>query len=268
MTLRTFNYGGGVQSTAALVLAAQGKIDYPIFLFSNVGEDSEHPATLAYVREVAMPFAESNGIAIEELHRIRRNGERATLYDQLVNGSERTIDIPARMAGSGAPGRRNCTGSFKIKVVAKWQKQHGATDADPAMTGLGISLDEFQRARTESAIKWQRLDYPLITMRLSRQDCRNIIERAGIPVPPKSSCYFCPFRTLAAWQRQRQDEPELFEKSAKLEALLSERNEKLGRGPVFFSSRQLPLYHATSPHRQLSLFDEAEDSCESGYCMT
>jgi 3'-phosphoadenosine 5'-phosphosulfate sulfotransferase (PAPS reductase)/FAD synthetase len=48
--IRVFSYGGGVQSTAALVLAAQGVIDYHTFLFANVGEDSENPDTLAYVR--------------------------------------------------------------------------------------------------------------------------------------------------------------------------------------------------------------------------
>ena len=45
MTLRVFSYGGGVQSTAALVLASQHKIDFKTFLFCNVGDDSENPAT-------------------------------------------------------------------------------------------------------------------------------------------------------------------------------------------------------------------------------
>ena len=49
MTLRTVSYGGGVQSTALLVLAAQRQIDYSIFLFANVGDDSENPATLRYL---------------------------------------------------------------------------------------------------------------------------------------------------------------------------------------------------------------------------
>ena len=31
MALRFFSYGGGVQSTAALVLAARGEIDFPTF---------------------------------------------------------------------------------------------------------------------------------------------------------------------------------------------------------------------------------------------
>jgi hypothetical protein len=42
-----FSYGGGVQSTAGLVLAAAGRINFPNFVFANVGEDAEHPATLA-----------------------------------------------------------------------------------------------------------------------------------------------------------------------------------------------------------------------------
>jgi hypothetical protein len=54
---RVVSYGGGVQSNALLVLAAQGRIDYRRFLFANVGDDSEHPATLRYVRDVALPSA-------------------------------------------------------------------------------------------------------------------------------------------------------------------------------------------------------------------
>src|SRR5438477_12099715 len=60
--MRVFSYGGGVQSTAALVLAAQRKIDYPTFLFCNVGDDSEHPASLDYVHEYAIPYAQKHGI--------------------------------------------------------------------------------------------------------------------------------------------------------------------------------------------------------------
>jgi hypothetical protein len=297
MALRTFSSGGGVQSIAALVLSAQGEIDFPIHLFANVGNDSEHPATLRYVREIAMPYAKAQGIPFVELRKQRRrqvwehigyvkvpiyggmtviagvNRPRvrfrdATLYEQLTKGSERSIGIPARLGGSGAPARRNCTLDFKMRVIAKWQKEHGATVENPCTTGLGISLDEFHRARRGDDLPAQRREYPLIDMRLTRQDCRNIIERAGLPVPPKSSCWFCPFHRLAKWQEMRHDEPDLFVKSVALERQLSERHERLGRGPLFFSDKGVPLDQATSPHRQLPMFtDETEDACESGYCM-
>lgn len=37
MGLTVFSFGGGVQSTAALVLAAQGELDCSTFLFANGG---------------------------------------------------------------------------------------------------------------------------------------------------------------------------------------------------------------------------------------
>ena len=267
MTLRTFSYGGGVQSTAALVLAAQGQIDFPVFLFANVGDDSEHPATLRYVREVAMPFAEAHGIELHELRRTWRDGHHESLLQVLSRPASRSIDIPLRMSGSGAPGRRSCTTHWKIEVVAKWQREHGATEADPAVAGLGISVDELQRARTDSGIAWQRLAYPLLDLRLSRSDCVMLIERAGIAVPPKSSCWFCPFRSLGQFQAMRHNEPKLFERAVALEQQLSERAVRLGRGPMTLTHVGVPLDEATSPHRQLSLLDEQEDTCESGYCM-
>ena len=115
MTLRTFSFGCGRQSMAALILAARGEIDFPTFLFCNVGDDSENPATLDYFFEYAGPYAERHGIGMLEL---RRGGKYRSLLDRLVNGSKRTIDIPVRMAGAGAPTRRTCTGDFKIAVVA------------------------------------------------------------------------------------------------------------------------------------------------------
>ena len=41
--LRAVSYGGGVQSTALLVLAAERKIDFPLFVFANVGDRAENP---------------------------------------------------------------------------------------------------------------------------------------------------------------------------------------------------------------------------------
>lgn len=45
--MRVFSFGGGVQSTAVLVLSAHGVLPYKQFIFSNVGDDSEHPVSNA-----------------------------------------------------------------------------------------------------------------------------------------------------------------------------------------------------------------------------
>lgn len=238
--LRTVSYGGGVQSTALLVLAAQGYIDYQTFLFSNVGDDSEYPATLRYVREVAFEYAADHGIEIHELQRIpkrgKMKGQPETLWGRLMTDGSRSLPIPVRMPDTGAPGLRSCTADFKIRVVQEWIKAHGATDANPATVAIGISTDEYQRATSRKREPWENLDYPLLHLEhrrarpgggLDRSACAQIIADAGLPVPPKSSCFFCPFHKATVWADMARDEPELFAKSAHLEDTLNVRRSGL-----------------------------------------
>lgn len=266
--LRTFSYGGGVQSTAALVLAAQKRIDFSIFLFANVGDDSEHPATLRYVNDRARPRTDAHGIALHELRYTKRDGSQPTLYSEVVRRDNKSIDIPMRMSGSGAPGNRTCTEDFKIVVIDRWMKKHGANRETPGVIGLGISLDEYQRMRSDDPKHpFKTKEYPLIDMRLTRQDCINIIERAGLPVPPKSSCWFCPYHRLATWQRMRHEEPDLFWRSVEMERIANEKLQALERSPAYLTRLLIPLDQATTDSRQLDMFDETDDTCESGFCM-
>ena len=269
MVVTVFSFGGGVQSTAALVLAAQGELAVDAFLFANVGDDSENPATLRYVRDVAMPYAEAHGLTIHTLQRRRRTGEVETLYGRLTRPNSRSIDIPVRLAGSGAPANRRCTNDFKRQVIASWCWKHGARAKNPAIVQLGISMDEFQRMRNESGFTYLRNAYPLIERRMSRQDCMNTISRAGLPVPPKSSCWFCPYHRMSDWQRMAEREPEQFAQAVALEATLTARAQVIKRNPreaVYLSSRMRPLPSLIGDATQRRLFED-DDACESGYCM-
>lgn len=262
--LNVFAFGGGVQSTAALVLAARGELDIQTFLFCNVGEDSEHPRVIDYFRDVSQPYATEHGIQLEELRRIKRDGEPETLYERLTRRS-RTIDIPVRMTPSGAPGHRNCTKDFKILVMAKWLKQQGATPEEPADVSLGITVDEHQRM-ADSRVDHITNRYPLVRLRLTRADCLQIVADEGLPEPPKSACWFCPFKTNEQWRRMAREEPELFDEAAELEALLNARREDIGRDPAYLSRFLKPLPEVAE-NPQATLFDDG-DACESGYCMT
>lgn len=256
--MRVFSFGGGVQSTAVLVLVGQGRLQYDAMLFVNVGDDSENPETLRYVQEIARPFAEANGIRFEEL------SKPESLLAWTLR-SERSITLPMYLPGGG-PGNRECTRYYKIRVVARWLKDHGATREQPATVGLGISTDEYQRARTESGLPYEVLEYPLLALRLSRADCLRIVASAGLPQPPKSACWFCPFHRIADWRRMKHDAPELFRRAVDLERTLRDRRLRLGRDRVYLTNYGRPLDQVISGE-QLTL-DDALDTCESGYCMT
>ena len=260
--MRYFSYGGGVQSTAALVLAAQGKLEADAFLFANVGDDSEHPATLRYLREIAIPYAQAHGLTLEVLQRTDKHGQPVTLYGRLLS-RERSIDIPVRMA-NGAPGRRSCTGDFKVKVTAKYAWHHGARANHPAVMQVGISFDERLRERSDSGISYIKLDYPLSRMGLTRQDCMNIIADAGLPIPPKSSCWFCPFHRLTTWQRMRDAEPDLFRAAVDLEKLINVRRKRIGRDAAYLTGYARPLDRVVGDAAQLALFEEPAETYSCG----
>lgn len=311
--LRVVSYGGGVQSTALLVLAAQGVVDFRTFLFANVGDDSEHPATLEYVRRVAMPFAEAHGLDLRELQRFsargplcdgsavcawdddidggvivcptcgaRFAGERdtpfpdhrpvRTLMGQLLRNGSRSIPIPMRVA-NGAPGTRQCTYDFKLRVVDRWLREHGASDDAPATVAIGFSTDEIERVTTNQG-KTKRVAqskvFPLLDLGLNRDRCMSTIAAAGLPVPPKSSCYFCPFHRPATWQNMARDEPVLFGKSVALERTLNERRAMLGKDRMFLTRFGRPLDEVMDDSQQA--FDlgtsDGPEACDEGYCFT
>lgn len=303
--LRAISYGGGVQSTALLVLAAQRVIDFPLFVMANVGDDSEDPATLAYVREVAAPFAAQHNIELVIRNRTRRDGTTETLWGRLMKDGSRSLPIPVRMS-NGAPGTRPCTVDFKIAVTAKELKSRGAHGgracpdhtiaapcpqhrkssgvcrfhpdqrcarcftAKPATLGIGISVDEIQRANNRRQEPHEQIVYPLLDLRLRRTDCARLIAEAGLPVPPKSSCWFCPMHRPSAWQDQARDHPDLFEAACQLEDTLNERRHQLGRDEVFLTRFGIPLRQAINTD-QLPLFVTSEGDhgeCDSGWCFT
>lgn len=266
--IHVFCYGGGWQSTAALVLAARGEIPFRTFLFANVGNDSERLATIEYVHRYAVPFAEDNGIDLHELYRARRDGTIETLYQRLTRDGGKSLPIPMRMSG-GHPASRSCTADFKVRVVGSWLKEHGANQRSRAIVGMGISLDEMHRANEKKAQPYEELVYPLLAHepKIRRADCPGIITSAGLPVPPKSACWFCPLHRIRAWAEMRRDDPQQFGAACDLEAYLSAREQALGRGPVFMSDRLLPLAEAI-PAAQEPLFDDEDGDCDNGWCMT
>lgn len=269
---RIFSFGGGVQSTAVMVLQAQHQImPYDAYIFANVGADSENPETLEYIEKYTKPFAAKHGIKFEEVQKVRRGGAKDTLVS-FIDRTERSIPIPARMS-NGAPGNRTCTTDFKILVVDKWVKQHAFTHA---IVGLGISIDEFSRMRGEEWTDrqgkhkhgfWKRREHQLIDLRISRHKCVDIILKAGLPVPPKSSCFFCPFTRRAEWIEMKRNTPALFDEAVRIEHVINAKRGLLEKDRVYLHADVVPLENAVG--NQMRLFtDEEMDACESGYCLT
>lgn len=263
MREHVFSTGGGVQSTACLVLAAQGKIPYRTFVFSNVGDKAESPATIQYINEIAKPYAKKHGIEWVDVCKVDRHGIASDLYDDCMF-NEKSVSIPLHYQ-SGGLGFRNCTTKWKINPIAKWIRHN----AKNCVLGVGISTDEPHRAKPARDNDGYTKAYPLIDLGLDRLGCLEIVRLAGLPQPPKSSCWFCPYHTTEAWTHRKREDPELFARAEKLEKVLGDRSVAMGKDPGYLTRHGKPL-GVVIPD-QLGLFPEwldEQDGCESGYCMT
>src|SRR5438128_1023599 len=62
---------------------------------------------------------------------------------------------------------------------------------DSKAIGYDAGPADSRRFRYEEDDQY-RYWYPLFEWRLDREDCKRIITAAGLPVPMKSACFFCP----------------------------------------------------------------------------
>lgn len=194
--MKALSYGGGVDSTAlAILLANEGRP--PLAVFADTG--GEWPETIAFV-EVFRRWYEARG------------GELVTVKppESLEAYSLRTGRMPMRRL-------RWCTDRFKIEPV---RKHLDAIRQGEAVTlFVGIDADEAHRAqKSDRDPKWITKVFPLFERDLGRDDCIRIIERAGLQVPPKSGCFFCPYQRLDGWRMLYRNRPDLYARAEAIEA--------------------------------------------------
>lgn len=128
---------------------------------------------------------------------------------------------------------RWCTVHFKIKP-----KKSILTK--PSFLLLAFSTDESKRAKIsiENGIENR---FPLLEHGISRQKCKEIILDAGLPIPHRSKCWFCPFQTIKEWKELRMNHPDLFCKAEQLEARNMEYLKSKGKNPLFIHPNKKPL---------------------------
>jgi hypothetical protein len=212
------SYGGGVNSTALLVM---GGYDEAIY----VDHGCDWPETREYVRMIARKYP----VTILE---------PGSLYDYAWGYKM----VPSPMI-------RWCTKIFKVTVVNEYVKK-------PCWMWIGFSLEEAKRANMtcEHGIEYR---WPLIEQEIDREGCKEIIRKANLPVPIKSGCYFCPYQTIKQWKELRHKHPDLFCKAEQLEKRNMDYRESKGKTPLYLYSNKKPLRTVVN-ETQGMLFKEME----------
>ncbi len=93
---------------------------------------------------------------------------------------------------------------------------------------IGYDAGETRRiqhaAPIDEADKKYEKHYPLYEWGWTREECVRVIERAGLPKPGKSSCFFCPSMKKKEIQALWENYPDLFQRAIALEHGSAARN--------------------------------------------
>ncbi len=209
--------GVGVDSVALLVLLKQRGERPDAILFANVGDNEgdggEKPETYAYLEQVLQPWLRKVGFP--ECVVVHRNGKHASLYENCVANET----LPSQ-----AYGYKGCSMKWKIEPQNQWARHW-----EPAYTawahgkkvtkyiGYDASPADSKRYAGGGDTLCYEYRYPLREAGLHREDSKALIRSEGLPVPAKSSCWFCPSMQTAEIDWLRQNHPELIEQALHME---------------------------------------------------
>lgn len=295
MTINVLSLGAGVQSTTVYLMSLHG--DLPPFdhvIFADTGWEPTGVYTHLAKLQAEAARHDTPAIRVVTVGDIR--ADHLDPRDELLIrnpvkhpeylGKARTFipfyvqNDPTDKNPSGE-GRtfRTCTKTYKIEPVEQeirrilglrryqpWPTEHVVTQS------MGISLDESSRMR-DSRRPAIELVYPLIDLRMTRDDCHAWLTAHGWTAP-RSACIGCPFHRNDEWRRMRDLDPEAWADAIEFDEQFRAR-QQAGLVPItgtpYLHDSRVPLAEADidDPHDdQLSLFGTVfGDECE-GLCGT
>ena len=179
--------GLGVNSAAIAVGMVIHREAYDLAMFADTG--GERPETYAYLR-VLNEYVTAHGLPpIMTVWKKNPDETRAKTLEQDC--------LDRKVLPSLAYGFKSCSDHYKIRpqraVLKRWQPALDAWAAGRPVTMLvGFDLDESHRQLKSFDTDKIVVRYPLVEWGWGRDECIAHIQAAGLPVPGKSSCFFCP----------------------------------------------------------------------------
>lgn len=259
--------GAGVQSSTMALMAACGEIT-PMPVAAIFADTQAEPASvyrwLDWL-ETQLPFPVkrvTKGSLAEYSTKVQLSEKNGRLSYRGIPSFVRNED------GSQGLAPRQCTRDFKIDPCTKAVNAVRRTlENTRAYLWIGISIDEIWRAKQHRNSPRIENRFPLFESRLSRANCLNWMKSHGFPEPPRSACYFCPYRSDPEWLKMKNEEPEDFQKAVAFELVYQANVAKTPMSGVPFLHRSMvPLsqvdFSTEEERGQGSLFNnECEGMC-------
>lgn len=187
------SYGMGVDSTAMLVGMHARGIAPDLILFADTG--GEKPETYDYLPIMQTWLASVGFPPITVVRRAPIVGKNGA-YDTLETNCLVNRTLPSLAFGGH---KKACSMKWKVgpmdALVRRWAPARAAW-ARGAKVRRAIGYDagpkDSKRCWDITEGRRWRFEYPLREWGWDRERCAAEILAAGLPLPPKSACFFCP----------------------------------------------------------------------------
>ena len=224
-------YGGGVNSTAMIVLLKKLGIRPDVILFADTG--GEQQATYDYLDIFNSWLKTNNMPEITVVRKATNNvGDRKTLREAkrtfkkllflrcrnieaytyaiwhlyIYSSQYSTLEeqcLVTNTLPSKAYGKSSCSAIWKIEpqelYIKEWLSNHGNGESK-IRRFIGYHADETSRLFDKTTrqpilqIGNYHNSYPLVENGINQARCIALILSENLPIPPKSACFFCPSR--------------------------------------------------------------------------
>ncbi len=213
--------GAGVQSSTMALMASRGEllgieVDFAIFADTQDESKKVYEWLDWLEKQLRFPvYRVTNGKLSEKALEMRVTEDGRIFPKVSIPFHVLTADGKRSMVT-----HRNCTSDFKIKPILKELRSRcGVKRGQKTATVtslIGISYDEMQRMKN-SRDAWVLNRWPLVEMKMRRQNCIDWMQKNGYPQPPKSACVYCPFKSADLFRQMQIEDPESFSKAVLME---------------------------------------------------
>lgn len=249
------SYGGGTNSVAMLVgLHRHGERPDAI-LFADTGGEKPHTYDHLWTMQ-----AWCERVGFPSLTIIRGDQPQQQRDLTLEQECRRLGTLPSRAFGWGS-----CSMKWKTDPAKKWIRAHFEQSDVVRLVGFHAGEPERCLKVPDGERAYQR--YPLIEWDWDYEECQEQIVKAGLPIPGKSACFYCPSSKKHEILELRKRYPVLLSRALEMErrAMAGEGQAPaagIGLGRTFTWRKFLADYDS-----QPDLFGDTPEQCGEA-CFT
>lgn len=246
--IQVLSLGGGRQSTLCVILSALNVIARPDFIvIADTGYEIN--TTWQYLNDYTIPFVRQ--YALPEI--IIAEAKTYASYD-LYGGTNGSTILPLYIQNGGMM-RKFCSSNWKRDVIRRCVAEITCRPQTHQVHWIGLGVEE--KRRWVKKISDQKYYLPLVDKNITEDTYEYWYRKVSLPIPQKSACYFCPFRSDFSSLNNEE-----IKKTIEIEQEINDTHELMGLPKAYFHRARQSFNEVKHlPNKEAQIGETCDDGC-------